>query len=204
MDFRHRLKTLAIVFERSNSSVHREEAQEIYSTFKKYADEIEDLAYGPIQLVHGDPKISNLLFENVGDEAVCFVDLDTLAFMPVSLELGDAMRSWCNPRLEDDPRAHFNLDFFKNALQSYVSHRGRGCTQKVVRLVVGSTIRIYLDLVARFLIDAMEESYFGWDSIKYASRGEHNLARARGQMSAMVSLCKKREEAEQIAVDCFP
>ena len=49
------------------------------------------------RIVHGDPKISNLMFAPDADRALCLIDLDTLAHMPVALELGDALRSWCNP-----------------------------------------------------------------------------------------------------------
>src|SRR5690606_35767203 len=48
------------------------------------------------RIVHGDPKISNIIFAP-DDRALCLVDLDTLGRMPIALELGDALRSWCNP-----------------------------------------------------------------------------------------------------------
>ena len=204
VDYPNRLRMLGSTFERYRSSIHIKEAKEIYSNFQQYANRVVDFASGPTQLVHGDPKVSNILFENTGGGALCFVDLDTFAFMPVEADLGDAMRSWCNASLEDDPNACFNLDFFRSALEGYVANGEDVRTQKVVPLIVRSTIRIYLDLIARFLMDALEESYFGWDSTKYNSRGEHNLARARGQLSAMVSLHQQSEEAEQIALGFLP
>ncbi len=59
---------------------------------------------------HGDLKISNVLFAEDG-RALCLVDLDTLASMPFPFEIGDALRSWCNPRREDEPGAHVGRDF---------------------------------------------------------------------------------------------
>ena len=41
------------------------------------------------------------MFAHDADRALCLIDLDTLAHMPVALELGDALRSWCNPATED-------------------------------------------------------------------------------------------------------
>ena len=51
--------------------------------------------------VHGDLKISNLLFRREPLAGVCLVDLDTFAKGSMAFELGDAMRSWCNPLGED-------------------------------------------------------------------------------------------------------
>jgi Ser/Thr protein kinase RdoA (MazF antagonist) len=48
----------------------------------------------PDRIVHGDPKISNVVFDPATEEALALIDLDTLAKMPVVLELGDAFRSW--------------------------------------------------------------------------------------------------------------
>jgi hypothetical protein len=42
---------------------------------------------------------------------------------------------------------------------------------------------ISLELAARFLADALQESYFGWNRERFSSAGEHNLVRARGQWS---------------------
>ena len=40
--------------------------------------------------------------------------------------------------------------------------------------------RIALELSCRFALDALDESYFGWNP-RFGGRGEHNLLRARGQ-----------------------
>ena len=64
---------------------------------KLLASRIPDFDPGPSIIAHGDPKVSNLLFSVGLNSAVCFIDLDTVGLMPHALELGDAMRSWCNP-----------------------------------------------------------------------------------------------------------
>ncbi|NIN34128.1 MAG: phosphotransferase, partial [Gammaproteobacteria bacterium] len=65
-----------------------------------------------IRKVHGDPKINNFLFNSQTGDAICMVDFDTLSTMPVALELGDAMRSWCNPGGENIQAGHFAMDLF--------------------------------------------------------------------------------------------
>ena len=51
---------------------------------------------------------------------------------------------------------------------------------------------IALELSARFCADALRESYFGWDSARFGSRGEHNLVRARSQLSLAASVRRQR------------
>jgi hypothetical protein len=53
---------------------------------------------------------------------------------------------------------------------------------------------VALELCARFSADALRESYFGWDPTRYASRGEHNLARARGQWALHGAVVRTRRE----------
>src|SRR5690606_21945417 len=66
----------------------------------------------PDRVVHGDPKLNNILFESSEppgrDRPVCLIDLDTVGPMPLPLELGDALRSWCNPKGEDERVARFD------------------------------------------------------------------------------------------------
>ena len=59
-------------------------------------------------IVHGDLKTSNILFEMSGSKAICLIDLDTLRKGSISLEMGDAMRSWCNPGGEDSAYIYFD------------------------------------------------------------------------------------------------
>ncbi|MEX2353983.1 MAG: phosphotransferase, partial [Gammaproteobacteria bacterium] len=55
----------------------------------------------PPRKVHGDPKISNFLFQKETGKGLSMLDFDTLGEMSLALELGDAMRSWCNPAGEN-------------------------------------------------------------------------------------------------------
>ena len=46
---------------------------------------------------------------------------------------------------------------------------------------------IALELAARFARDALEERYFAWDADAFAHAWQHNLQRARGQISLALS-----------------
>jgi Ser/Thr protein kinase RdoA (MazF antagonist) len=156
----------------------------------------------PQRLLHGDPKISNLLFDAEG-RGLCLVDLDTLARGPLVPELGDAFRSWCNPGPEDAPHADFSLELFGAAVEGYAAAtRGFITTAEWLGIVAG-TETIYLELAARFAADALNEAYFGWSPERFATRGEHNLARARNQLAAALALARQASAAQAIVVEQF-
>src|SRR5690606_2262124 len=147
-------------------------------------------------------KLSNLVFTPAG-EGLCLVDLDTVAVGPLAPELGDAFRSWCNPGGEDGERGRFSLPIFEAALAGYAAEASAFLTGEETASVVSATETIYLELAARFAADALHERYFGWDSARFASRGEHNLARATNQLEAVRSLAERRAEAEAIVARAF-
>lgn len=134
----------------------------------------------PDRIVHGDPKLNNFLFDDDG-RVHCLVDLDTVAPMPLPLELGDAWRSWCNPAGEDDTHGHFDLDTFEASVRGYAAGSSLALTEAEREALVYGVEWITLELSARFAADALLESYFGWDHTTYARAGDHNLVRARGQ-----------------------
>jgi Ser/Thr protein kinase RdoA (MazF antagonist) len=134
------------------------------------------------RIVHGDPKISNLVFARDDDRALCLIDLDTLSHMPVALELGDALRSWCNPGAEDGADAAFSTALCAAAVEGYAAD-ARGLLEPAEWGAIPlATLTISVELAARFCADALEESYFGWDAARYASASDHNQARTRAQL----------------------
>jgi Ser/Thr protein kinase RdoA (MazF antagonist) len=157
----------------------------------------------PQRLVHGDPKLANILFSTDGQRALCLVDLDTLARMPLPLELGDAFRSWCNPRGEDSARASFSLDVFAAAVGGYAGGGAGLLTAEERASLVAGTLRIYVELAARFCADALEESYFGWNPAAYPTRSAHNQARAESQITAAESLVAQFTDAEAVVREAF-
>lgn len=167
------------------------------------ADALEPLPVLPDRLVHGDPKINNILFDPLSDQALCLIDLDTLGRMPLPLELGDAFRSWCNPRGEDDQRSAFSLEFFRAAVEGYASGAVGWITPAEYSSIVPATLTIYVELAARFCADALNESYFGWDASRYPSRTAHNQVRAASQLAAARSLLDMRAAADEVVRRVF-
>ena len=142
---------------------------------------------------HGDLKLSNLLFDARGD-GLCLVDLDTVGAMILPFELGDALRSWCNPAGEDDARCAVDVDVFTAALRGYGSTATMAPEDRDA--LVDGVFTICTELAARFAADAHNERYFGWNPQRHAGRGEHNLLRARGQWSLAKSVRARRGELD--------
>ena len=140
------------------------------------------------RLVHGDPKTSNFIFSGDDRAALCMVDFDTLNRMPVYFELGDALRSWCNPAGEDTVSGRFSMAHCRAALEAYSRHAGNLLTREEWLAVPAATLAIYLELAARFCADALNEDYFSWDPERFTSHSEHSETRARGQFNAANSL----------------
>jgi Ser/Thr protein kinase RdoA (MazF antagonist) len=156
-----------------------------------------DLSALPLRHAHGDLKISNLMFDAAG-RGLCLIDLDTLARMPWPLEMGDALRSWCNPRREDQLPASLDLDLFAAALKGYRATAPDLIEAQEWAALIPGLARICLELSARFLSDALYENYFGWDEARYASRGEQNLARARAMFALYRDVLQKQLEAKRL------
>ena len=152
----------------------------------------EDL---PQRVIHGDPKISNVLFKD--GEAVGVIDLDTCNRHTVLVDIGDAFRSWCGKE-EDDPENTFNLELFEAGWRGYVDGAGDFLTDEERALVPQAIACITLELATRFFKDVFDDAYFGWDSARYKSRREHNLARAHGQMALFKDLMSKIEDVKKV------
>jgi Ser/Thr protein kinase RdoA (MazF antagonist) len=150
------------------------------------------------RICHGDLKLNNVLFAGpeppAAHTAVCLIDLDTVGPMSLAFELGDAWRSWCNRSGEDCEVAVIDLDVFAASWTGYREAVGRTLGVDERLALLGSVEWISLELASRFAADALNESYFGWDRIRYPGRGEHNLVRARGQLALHQAFCATRAD----------
>jgi Ser/Thr protein kinase RdoA (MazF antagonist) len=157
-----------------------------------------DLSALPTRVVHGDLKFSNVLFRACGvggrERAVALIDLDTLCRLPLYFDLGDAWRSWCNARPEDEPEAELDMAIFRASAEGYLETVATGFDRGELESLVIAIECVSLELAARFAADTLEERYFDWDAERFASSAEHNWARARGQWSLLQQALETREE----------
>ena len=72
--------------------------------------------------IHGDPKVNNVMMDTATGQAVSMVDLDTVKPGLVHYDIGDCLRSGCNPLGEetgDWEAVRFEPDLGRAILQGY-------------------------------------------------------------------------------------
>ena len=154
---------------------------------KRHVDDASMMGCADRRVIHGDPKISNFLFN--GDEVVGVVDLDTMARALVSFDVGDAIRSWCNPNRED-VEPSFEREYAREVLGLY-EEEAKFLSTSERQSLPGAAACITLELSARFARDALCEDYFGYDP--EIGHGEHSLRRAKAMYQLVCQMLEGRE-----------
>lgn len=154
--------------------------------------------FTPRHILHGDLKFNNILFEPSVSKAICLIDLDTLRKGSISLEMGDALRSWCNPGGEDSEDVYFDLELLNAAMEGYIPEVGEIVEGHEFLAIPTSSAIIALELSSRFLEDAFTQSYFQLDSRNYDTLYDQNLNKAMNQLKLFYDIKRKEEEARDI------
>jgi Ser/Thr protein kinase RdoA (MazF antagonist) len=147
------------------------------------------------RLIHGDPKVDNLLFDADGERALCLIDLDTVQPGLLHHDIGDCLRSCCNRAGEaGDDSVRFALDLAEALLTGYAETSAGLLDPPELDLIAPAIRLIPLELGIRFLTDHLQgDRYF-----RVRHRGE-NLAKARRQL-ALVADIERQAEAIDAAV----
>ncbi len=153
----------------------------------------------PVRVVHGDPKLSNVLFD--GADAVGLIDLDTCNRHTLLVDLGDAARSWCRDGGEDEQQG-LRLDSFEALVRGYAAE-GPTLDAAEVAALPDAPRTITLELAARFARDVLCDDYFGWDRSRYPDRRSHNLARARGMLHLAEDMRRHRDALTRLVGAAF-
>ncbi len=118
----------------------------------------EALAAGRLQLrpIHGDPKVNNVLLCQRTGQAVALVDLDTVKPGLLHTDIGDCLRSACNPAGEettDLEAVHFDLELAEALLGGYLAE-ARSCLSQADLEHLYDAIRLLpFELGLRFFTD---------------------------------------------------
>jgi Ser/Thr protein kinase RdoA (MazF antagonist) len=146
-----------------------------------------------LRLMHGDPKINNVLIDNQTKLAVGAIDLDTVKPGLVHYDIGDCLRSGCNllgEETEDLDKVSFEVDLCRDILQGYLSASQNFLTPNDYEYIYESIRLIAFELGLRFFTDYLAGNlYF---KVKHP---EHNLARALVQFKLTESI-----ESQQTAI----
>lgn len=140
--------------------------------------------------IHGDPKTANVMIDDVTGKGTSIIDLDTVKPGLVHYDIGDCLRSCCNPvgeETRDFTSIRFDTDLCSALVRGYKS-QAHGFLSEADRHYLFDAVRlITYELALRFFTDYLAgDVYF-----KIREPGQ-NLLRARVQ----AQLCRSIEANE--------
>ena len=136
--------------------------------------------------MHGDPKVNNILFDQQTNLAMSMIDLDTVKSGLIHYDIGDCLRSGCNPLGEDVAEwedVNFDTELCSAILSGYLEV-GRSFLTEYDYVYIYDAIRVItFELGLRFFTDYLAgNQYF---TVKYP---EHNLQRSLVQFRLLESI----------------
>lgn len=155
-----------------------------------------------MRAIHGDPKVNNIMIDCDNHRAVSIIDLDTVKPGLVHYDIGDCLRSCCNPLGEethDFEKVDFDTQLCRSILDGYISQTHNFFTQHDYEYIYDSIRLIAFELGLRFFTDFIAGNvYFKTDY------DDHNLARAVVQFRLTESIEAQETEIRQIVRDLAP
>lgn len=106
--------------------------------------------------IHGDPKIANIMIDDATGKGTCIVDLDTVKPGLVHYDLGDCLRSCCNPAGEeaaDISKVYFDTDLCDAIVSGYLLNARDFLTEADRKYLFDAVRLICFELGLRFFAD---------------------------------------------------
>ncbi len=138
-----------------------------------------------VRPIHGDPKVNNVMMDTATGQAISIVDLDTVKPGLIHYDIGDCLRSGCNPLGEEErwEMVRFEPELCQAILKGYVSLAKDFLTESDYEYLYDAIRLIAFELGLRFFTDYLEGNvYF---KIKHP---EHNLVRGLAQFKLTESI----------------
>ncbi len=140
----------------------------------------------PLRPIHGDPKVNNVMICTTTQQAIGIIDLDTVKPGLVHYDIGDCLRSGCNPlgeETENWERVYFNAQMCDSILRGYLSQASEFLTDYDYEYLFDGIRLIAFELGLRFFTDHLAGNvYF---KVKHPN---HNLDRALVQFKLTESI----------------
>ncbi len=143
-----------------------------------------------MRIMHGDPKINNIMIDDYTGKGTAIIDLDTVSPGLFHFDFGDAIRSICNPAGEEEPdltKVVFSLELCQAFSRGYMKHAAEFLTAAERNYLFDSIRLITFELGLRFF-----EDYLAGNVYFKTHYPEQNLNRARVQFR----LCESIEAHE--------
>jgi Ser/Thr protein kinase RdoA (MazF antagonist) len=156
----------------------------------------------PLRIIHGDPKINNIMISDETGQAISVIDLDTVKPGLVHYDIGDCLRSSCNPLGEDTTdfdEVHFETDLARAILEGYLAVANEFLTENDYAYIFDAIRLLTFELGVRFFQDYLAGNvYF---KVKHP---EHSLERAVVQFKLTESIEKQEPSIRKIIADFKP
>ena len=143
------------------------------------------------RMFHGDPKVNNIMIDDVTGKGTAMIDLDTVSPGLIHLDFGDALRSICNPAGEEETnlaKVVFDEDLCTAFCKGYMREAGSFLTDADRAYLYDSIRLLPFELGLRFFQD-----YLNGNVYFKTTQPEQNLNRARVQFR----LCESVEARER-------
>ncbi|MCG6862366.1 MAG: aminoglycoside phosphotransferase family protein [Chromatiaceae bacterium] len=153
----------------------------------------------PESVIHGDPKLDNILFDSKTGRAVSLIDLDTVQPGLIHYDIGDCLRSCCRRGGGSEGMdATFDLEVCRAILGAYANEVGGLLDAVEIELLFDAIRLIPFELGLRFLTDHLEgDRYF-----RVNERGQ-NLRKAGVQFALVEDIEGKERDVRRIVAACF-
>jgi Ser/Thr protein kinase RdoA (MazF antagonist) len=139
-----------------------------------------------LRTIHGDPKINNIMLDCHTNQAVAMIDLDTVKPGLIHYDIGDCLRSGCNPLGEETDnweQVIFEPELAQAILKGYLTVAQDFLTDNDYEYIYNSIRLLAFELGLRFFTDYLAGNiYF---KVKHP---EHNLTRALVQFQLTASI----------------
>ncbi len=149
---------------------------------------------------HGDPKVDNVMIDDATGQAVGIIDLDTLKPGLVHYDIGDCLRSGCNPAGEetaDLEAVTFDMNLCRAILQGYLPLVRDFYTEADYAYLYPAIRLLALEQGLRFFTDYLEGNVYY--KVKHA---RHNLLRALVQFRLVASIEAQEADIRAVIADC--
>jgi Ser/Thr protein kinase RdoA (MazF antagonist) len=116
-----------------------------------------------LRVIHGDPKVNNVMIDISTRQAVSLVDLDTIKPGLIHYDIGDCLRSCCNPLGEETEhweRVRFEPDLCRAILRGYLAEAGNFLQENDYRYLFEAVRLIAIELGLRFFTDYLEGNIY--------------------------------------------
>ncbi|MCF6403985.1 aminoglycoside phosphotransferase family protein [Chitinophaga filiformis] len=157
---------------------------------------IQHSPYFKVRVMHHDTKISNVLFD-ANNKGICVIDLDTVMPGYFISDFGDMMRTYLSPASEEETdfsKVKVRKEYYTAIVNGYLSEmKDELSVTEQAHLVYAGQFMVYMQAI-RFLTD-----YFNNDSYYGAKYEQHNLLRARNQLTLLESITQQEQTLSSVA-----